>query len=519
MLHNGKLFGLFSNSSNLIQLARSTREEINETMKRCNFDTIGLVEMIKLFDGMSNKMCGVSDPADCIRRLHPEKSWKYSSERAYDVSVELMNELNLNEKLYTRFMTLLSAPNRLIHDFETEAAITAFQRDFEMIHLKKYSQLEKDKIKGLQREISMVEVEFERLAGIKKGSLLVEKLIRLRFDLARLVGRENPSQIILADKELKSSDEVMKFLKNTWLDTENPCCFTRSSPDANVSLTTTVPMIIQTLSTICETLFDVEVVFDLQNYTDFNGKISPKVDIYEKNELIGTVYFTFSDKKSSPVHYTIQCRISDLQPAIVVISVPTKSPEKEEAVWWSEGQSIFHEFGHAIHAILSDTKYQMLSGTRGAVDISEIPSTLLELFYESDQIQETLFTNTCDNKKNVKPSAIMNMNEKYQIQISALDQLLHTEPPGKDGWTKDLLELVHSDFPIKNSNKKNWLDTVGHIATYGGAYYSYLYSERSAQRIWQNVFQRNPFNRSAGLLFKNDFLIKGALASSQKLSS
>ena len=43
-------------------------------------------------------------------------------------------------------------------------------------------------------------------------------------------------------------------------------------------------------------------------------------------------------------------------------------------------QTLFHEFGHALHNLLSKSKYQHLAGVRQPIDFVEIPSTFLELF-------------------------------------------------------------------------------------------------------------------------------------------
>ena len=42
--------------------------------------------------------------------------------------------------------------------------------------------------------------------------------------------------------------------------------------------------------------------------------------------------------------------------------------------------TLYHEIGHCVHSIVSDTKFQHLSGARGTVDFVEFPSHLFEYY-------------------------------------------------------------------------------------------------------------------------------------------
>ena len=58
-----------------------------------------------------------------------------------------------------------------------------------------------------------------------------------------------------------------------------------------------------------------------------------------------------------------------------------KAPEGQPSlITWDEVTTLFHEFGHALHGILSDCKYNTLSGTAVARDFVEMPSQFNESF-------------------------------------------------------------------------------------------------------------------------------------------
>ena len=76
-----------------------------------------------------------------------------------------------------------------------------------------------------------------------------------------------------------------------------------------------------------------------------------------------------------------QSKARHQQPIIYNVCNYAKAPEGQPTLLtWDEVTTMFHEFGHALHGMLSDCKYNTLSGTAVARDFVEMPSQFNESF-------------------------------------------------------------------------------------------------------------------------------------------
>lgn len=64
----------------------------------------------------------------------------------------------------------------------------------------------------------------------------------------------------------------------------------------------------------------------------------------------------------------------------------------------SEVETLFHEFGHAMHSLLSRTEFQHLSGTRAQLDFVETPAHLFECFVWDPRFVEQFALHFSTNK-------------------------------------------------------------------------------------------------------------------------
>ena len=69
----------------------------------------------------------------------------------------------------------------------------------------------------------------------------------------------------------------------------------------------------------------------------------------------------------------------EVRPIIVNVgNFPAPSDDKPALLGWDEVNTLFHEFGHALHGLLSQVRYERLAGTNVKWDYVEFPSQLLE---------------------------------------------------------------------------------------------------------------------------------------------
>jgi peptidyl-dipeptidase Dcp len=100
-------------------------------------------------------------------------------------------------------------------------------------------------------------------------------------------------------------------------------------------------------------------------------------------------YFARSSKRSGAWMTTLreQERRDEVRPLVVNVMNFAKPSEGAPALLsFEDARTLFHEFGHALHALLSDVTYRMISGTNVATDLVELPSQLYEHWLERPEV-------------------------------------------------------------------------------------------------------------------------------------
>ncbi|VFP87943.1 oligopeptidase A [Candidatus Erwinia haradaeae] len=185
--------------------------------------------------------------------------------------------------------------------------------------------------------------------------------------------------------------------------------------------------------------------------------------------------------------------------------------------------TLFHEFGHALHHILTKIDIPLISGINGVPwDAIELPSQLMEKWCWHPESLKII----SEHYKTLEPlpdDLIYKILEakNYQAALSMLRQIefslfdfrLHEECyPGKDINILDIFQEVHSRisvFPLLEWNR--FPHTFSHIFSggYAAGYYSYLWAAVLASDCWSRFEKEGIFNRKTGESFLDNILTRG----------
>lgn len=192
-------------------------------------------------------------------------------------------------------------------------------------------------------------------------------------------------------------------------------------------------------------------------------------------------------------------------------------------------ETLFHEFGHAMHSLLSHTEFQHLSGTRAQLDFVETPSHLFEYFawdyrvvsefakhYQSNAPIPKQMMEGLKQSKNMFAA----MDTQTQCLYALLDlkifgpQPLPFEPSTTTGALK---QLQNTTTLVPHVEGTYWHTRFGHLIGYGAGYYSYLYARVFASDIWRARFFDQPLDGSAGERLFEQLMVHGGARDPQEM--
>jgi peptidyl-dipeptidase Dcp len=206
-----------------------------------------------------------------------------------------------------------------------------------------------------------------------------------------------------------------------------------------------------------------------------------------------------------------------------VANFPKPAPGEPALISFADVTTMFHEFGHALHGMFSNTEYPSLSGTATARDFVEFPSQFNEhwalypsVFAHYAKHYKTGAPMPTDLVAKIKNAAKFNQGYKLMELVAAaqLDMQWHTLPASAplqqpDAFEKQALEKTHLQLSAVPPRYRS--SYFSHIwgGGYSAGYYSYLWAEMLDDDAYECFEEHGGLTRENGERFRQMVLSRG----------
>lgn len=205
----------------------------------------------------------------------------------------------------------------------------------------------------------------------------------------------------------------------------------------------------------------------------------------------------------------------------IVCNFTKPTPTKPSLLTYDEVRTLFHEFGHALHGMLSECTYQSLSGPNVYWDFVELPSQIMENWVGEKEGLD-LFARHYETNEPMPADLVekLKASQKFQagymscrqIQFGLMDMAWHTADPSLITDVATFEENATAEtrlFPkVEGANSSA---SFSHIFAggYSAGYYSYKWAEVLDADAFEYFLEKGLFNQEVAQKFKDNILSKG----------
>ena len=390
---------------------------------------------------------------------------------------------------------------------------------------------------------------------------LIEEILALRYESSQLLGFKHFTEMSLVTKMAKSSEEVITFLMDlankakpfALKDMEELKSFAKtlkiekleawdiayvseklreakySFSENEVKQYLPEHRVLKGLFKVVETIFKLKII--KSDAPTWHKDVSFYSIKNENDELVGQFYFDLYARNHKRGGAWMDEAISRYKNSlgsshpVAFLTCNFSSPSDNKPALFSHDDviTLFHEFGHGLHHMLTKVDDYSISGIKGVEwDAVELPSQFMENFcWEWDVVKH--MTEHVDNKNTLPKSLFDKMIEAKnfqsgmqtlrQIEFSLFDIRLHTEYSDQNKINPlKLLETIRDEIAVVRPPSWNrFPNSFSHIFAggYAAGYYSYKWAEVLASDAFSLFEEEGILSSHAGQKFQNEVLSKG----------
>ncbi|RKG36856.1 M3 family metallopeptidase [Acinetobacter rongchengensis] len=391
------------------------------------------------------------------------------------------------------------------------------------------------------------------------ASVMVE-ILSLRQEMAKLLGFDNYAEYSLASKmapnvatvekflvelaeharvpALKEIEELKAIAKLDGIDELQPWDSTYYSEKLKVQKFNLsqedlkpyfpAPKVIQGLFNVVQRLYGIHVVereaplwhadahyYELEDHGNVIGGFY--FDLYARNGKRGGAWMSGFRSRMQTEH--------GLQKPICYMVGNFTPPvgNQPALLTHDEVNTLFHEFGHGLHHMLTEVDNIAVAGTHGvAWDAVELPSQFME-FWTWDTESLALISEHIESKETLPHdllSALLNarffqsgMQSLRQIEFALFDLTIHKLTPALDTAQiqATLDDIRHQYAVLPTASYNRFQNSFSHIFAggYAAGYYSYKWAEVLASDAFDRFENEGVFNTQTGQAFRQAILAVG----------
>ncbi len=391
---------------------------------------------------------------------------------------------------------------------------------------------------------------------------VMRRIVDLRAQEARLLGYRNYGEVSLATKMAKTPEEVVAFLRDlaqkslpqAKADMAEVKAFAKDNlgiadpqswdlpyaseklrearyaySDQEVKQYFTLPAVFNGLFGLVQTLFNIRIVKDnapvwhpdVQFFRIENAqgeKIAQfYVDLYARPNKRGGAWMD-NDRTRNRLYGALQTPV-----AYLVCNFAKPVGDKPALLTHDDVLTLFHEFGHGLHHMLSRIEEPSASGINGVEwDAVECPSQFMENFAWDWTVLESLTSHVQTGEKLPrslydKMLAAKNFQSAMamvrQLEFGLFDMLLHTEFDSQKDNILDLLAEVRKEVAVtKQPDYNRFPNSFSHIFAggYAAGYYSYKWAEVLSSDAFSLFEETGVLNPETGKKWLNEVLAVGS---------